>query len=74
MNNETIEQLRKLNSKFDILIALQMIEDKPKNARDKIKLLHDLGADTNEIASILRIKASYAAKERSLLKKKNAKK
>ncbi len=27
---EVIEQLKKLNSKLDILIALQMVDEKPK--------------------------------------------
>lgn len=68
---EEIDQLKKLNSKLDILIALQMVEEKPKNLKEKIKLLNDLGAETSEIASILGITSSHAAKERSLLKKKN---
>ena len=74
MTQEIIEQLRKLNSKLDILIALQMVDEKPKNIRDKIKLLDELGAQTSEIASILRIKPGHASKERSLMKKKNGKK
>lgn len=68
---EVIDQLKKLNSKIDILIALQMVEDKPKQLREKIRLLSDLGAETAEIASILRSKPGHVSKERSLLKKKN---
>jgi len=68
---EVIDQLKKLNSKIDILIALQMVEDKPKQLKEKIKLLSDLGVETAEIASILRTKSGHVSKERSLLKKKN---
>ena len=65
-----IEQLKKLNSKIDILIALQMIEDKPKQLKEKIKLLSDLRVETAEIASILRVKSGHVSKEKSLLKNK----
>ncbi len=70
-NSEFLKEIRKLNSKIGILIALQMVDEKPKNIRDKIKLLMELGAETGEIASILRISLGHAAKERSFLKKKN---
>ena len=72
MHEETItEQLKKINSKLGILIALQMVEENPRNLREKIKLLIDLGAESAEIASILRISPKHASKEKSLLKKKN---
>jgi len=67
---DVIEQLKKMNSKLDILIALQMVEEKPRMLKEKIKLLHELGAETSEIASILRIKRTHAAKERSILRRK----
>ncbi len=69
--SEESEQLKKMNAKLDILIALQMVEEKPHVLREKIRLLSDLGAETQEIASILRIKPGHAAKEKSLLRKKN---
>jgi len=68
--SEESEQLKKLNSKLDILIALQMVDEKPKQLKEKIKLLSELGAETSEIASILRTKSGHVSKERSLLKKK----
>jgi len=71
---DVIKQLKKMIEKLDILIALQMVEEKPKTSREKIRLLGELGASPIEIASILRVKPKYVSKERSLMKKKNAKK
>lgn len=71
MTQEIVEQLKKLNEKIDILIALQMVEEKPKQLKEKIRLLSDLGAETAEIASILRTKPGHVSKERSLMKKKD---
>lgn len=71
MEKEIINQLKKLNSKLDILIALQMVEEAPKTLKEKIKLLTGLGAETSEIASILRIKSGHVSKEKSYLKRKN---
>ena len=65
--------LEGINSKLSILIALQMIEKKPDALREKIKLLDNLGAETKEIASILGKNKGFIAKEKSVLKKKNAK-
>ena len=71
MEKEQIELLKKIDMKLGALIALQMIDDKPEKAREKIKLLSDLGFSYTEIASILNVPAGYVSKERSLIKKKS---
>jgi len=68
MGDEKI--LESMNSKLGILIALQMMEDKPETNREKIKLLSDLGLKYTEVASILNVPAKYVSKEKSLMKKK----
>jgi len=65
--------LKEISQKLNVLIALQMVEEKPKNIKDKIKLLDELGASTLDIADILNISPNHAAKERSLLKKDGTK-
>ena len=68
------ELLKKMDSKLGILIALQMLEEKPKKLKDKIKLLHNLGAETAEIAAILNTSIGLVSKERSLIKRDQGKK
>ena len=65
--------LKEISQKLNVLIALQMVEEKPKNIKDKIKLLDELGASTLDIADILNIRKNHEEKERSLLKKDGTK-
>ena len=69
MSDSSEKSLEKINSKLDILIALQMVEEKPNKLRDKIKLLNNLGVESAEIASILGTSVGFVSKERSLLNK-----
>lgn len=39
MTQEIVEQLKKLNEKIDILIALQMVEEKTKTVKRKNKIV-----------------------------------
>ncbi len=70
MTDEIIKKLEGINSKLGILIALQMIEEKPETFKDKIKLLSDLGVETSEIASILGTSPGHVAKEKSIAKRR----
>jgi len=75
MSDSSEKLLGKINSKLDILIALQMVEEKPNKLKDKIKLLNNLGVESAEIASILGTSVGFVSKERSLLnKEKNSEK
>lgn len=75
MNDSNERLLEKINSKLGILIALQMVEEKPNKLKDKIKLLNNLGVESAEIASILGTSVGFVSKERSLLnKEKNSEK
>lgn len=69
MSESENKLLERINSKLGILIALQMVEEKPGKLKDKIKLLHNLGIESAEIASILGTSIGFVAKEKSLLNK-----
>lgn len=69
MDKLIVDKLSAINSKLGILIALQMIEEKPSKQKEKIKLLDELGIETAEIASILGTSPGLVAKEKSLIKK-----
>ena len=69
MKDSENKLLEKINLKLGILIALQMVEEKPDKLKEKIKLLHNLGIESAEIASILGTSVGFVSKERSLLNK-----
>ena len=53
MSETDKDTLKRIDSKLGVLIALEMMEDKPNTNRERIKLLSDLGLSYNDIASIL---------------------
>lgn len=69
MEDELLTVMHSINSKLSVLIGLRM-ESQEQSTRQKIAKLNDLGLDYKEVAMILGISASHAAKEISLLKKK----
>lgn len=74
-NNREVELLRKINIKLGLLLGNQIIEKHP-NIKDQVAKLSKCGLDYTELAEILGISPSHAAKELSKLKKvkKNAQK
>ncbi|NQV08411.1 hypothetical protein HQ529_01010 [Candidatus Woesearchaeota archaeon] len=67
-NDEVIQLLKKINTKLGLMLGNQVIE-KHDNIKDQVTKLSKSGLDYNEIAEILGISTSHAAKELSKIKK-----
>jgi hypothetical protein len=66
--DKIIVLLEKINKKLSILIGEKIRENK-SSIKDQVSTLSKAGLDYNEIASILSISPSHAAKEISKMKK-----
>ena len=70
--NDLIKILDKIDKKLGFLIGGK-IKEKKTTVKEQIKELAPLTSDSNEMARILGITPSHAAKELSLLKKRGEK-
>jgi hypothetical protein len=69
-NNEEIILLRKIDRKLGLMLGNQIVE-KYDSIKEQVTKLSRSGLDYNEIAEILAISPSHAAKELSKIKKVN---
>jgi len=68
-NDKVIELLEKIDKKLGFLIG-ENIKEKHERIKDQVNYLNNLTKDYTEIAFMLGITPSHAAKELSKLKKK----
>ena len=69
-NDEVIQLLKKINTKLGLILGNQIIENE-NNIKDNVAKLSKSNLNYNEIAEILSISQSHAAKELSKIKKEN---